>query len=367
MKNKILVLEIIDSLSSGGAESLLRNFVLESKKNNIIVTPEHPFLTNAGWKKAGELKTGDELMHITMSEIKKMFSHDDNVRGYYAGAGRKDAIEKRLERTRHGDLKDLVTRNRHSKATPTTDEKFVMDVVDEMNLPFAWNGDAKVIIDGNVPDFVCEEEKKCIEVTSLNRRGRKHDTLSTKDEAYLRAGWKCLFIRDMRKYQSTQDNKHPNLKESGDILIWDKPAMRTALRDFISNGIKVLGVETGMFKRSNGSTIHTAYNLSCHPYQTYIAKSCIVHNCAFPDIFVCMTYFVKKFNLLEDTDKIFAEGQTKKQFLHNVLQQLFYSVNQNLREGSESMFTNVSFFDRSYCESLFSTYWNILDINVPLL
>ena len=36
MKEKIKVLEIIDSLGSGGAESLLKNFVLEAKKNNLF-------------------------------------------------------------------------------------------------------------------------------------------------------------------------------------------------------------------------------------------------------------------------------------------------------------------------------------------
>jgi len=36
MKEKIKVLEVIDSLGSGGAESLLKNFVLEAKKNNLF-------------------------------------------------------------------------------------------------------------------------------------------------------------------------------------------------------------------------------------------------------------------------------------------------------------------------------------------
>jgi len=36
MREKIRVLEVIDSLDSGGAESLLKNFVLEVKKNNIF-------------------------------------------------------------------------------------------------------------------------------------------------------------------------------------------------------------------------------------------------------------------------------------------------------------------------------------------
>lgn len=36
MKERIKVLEVIDSLGGGGAESLLKNFVLEAKKNNIF-------------------------------------------------------------------------------------------------------------------------------------------------------------------------------------------------------------------------------------------------------------------------------------------------------------------------------------------
>jgi len=36
MKEKIKILEVIDSLDSGGAESLLKNFVLEAKKDNLF-------------------------------------------------------------------------------------------------------------------------------------------------------------------------------------------------------------------------------------------------------------------------------------------------------------------------------------------
>ena len=36
MEKQLKVLEIIDSLGSGGAESLLKNFVLEAKKNNVF-------------------------------------------------------------------------------------------------------------------------------------------------------------------------------------------------------------------------------------------------------------------------------------------------------------------------------------------
>lgn len=86
--------------------------------------------------------------------------------------------------------------------------------------------------------------------------------------------------------------------------------------------------------------------------------------CGFPDLFVCMAYYTKKYKLLEEPDEIFSEGQTKREYLGNVIQQIFYSVNQNLREGSESMFSNISFFDRYYCESLFQDYFKMLDITV---
>lgn len=51
MKEKIKVLEIIDSLSSGGAESLLKNFVLEAKKNNLFTIEIATLYSNTIHKK----------------------------------------------------------------------------------------------------------------------------------------------------------------------------------------------------------------------------------------------------------------------------------------------------------------------------
>jgi len=50
MKEKIKVLEIIDSLGSGGAESLLKNFVLEAKKNNLFNIEIATLYSNAIFK-----------------------------------------------------------------------------------------------------------------------------------------------------------------------------------------------------------------------------------------------------------------------------------------------------------------------------
>jgi glycosyltransferase involved in cell wall biosynthesis len=51
MKERIKVLEIIDSLGSGGAESLLKNFVLEAKKNNLFNIEIATLYSNAIFKK----------------------------------------------------------------------------------------------------------------------------------------------------------------------------------------------------------------------------------------------------------------------------------------------------------------------------
>ena len=50
MKEKIKVLEVIDSLGSGGAESLLKNFVLEAKQNNIFNIEIATLYSNAIFK-----------------------------------------------------------------------------------------------------------------------------------------------------------------------------------------------------------------------------------------------------------------------------------------------------------------------------
>ncbi len=51
MKEKIKVLEVIDSLGSGGAESLLKNFILEAKKNKLFNIEIATLYSNAIFKK----------------------------------------------------------------------------------------------------------------------------------------------------------------------------------------------------------------------------------------------------------------------------------------------------------------------------
>ena len=51
MKEKVKVLEVIDSLGSGGAESLLKNFVLEAKKNRLLNIEIATLYSNAIFKK----------------------------------------------------------------------------------------------------------------------------------------------------------------------------------------------------------------------------------------------------------------------------------------------------------------------------
>ena len=70
-----------------------------------------------------------------------------------------------------------------------------------------------------------------------------------------------------------------------------------------------------------------------------------------PDLILALTYYVKKQKL----------SLTEYQF-KNELQRLFYSFNQHLRQGAESLYTNISFFDRYYLEHLFGD--NVWDLDV---
>ena len=73
---------------------------------------------------------------------------------------------------------------------------------------------------------------------------------------------------------------------------------------------------------------------------------------AFPDLIPFLAYYQKNEDLSAYT-------------FVNQCQRLFYSWNQHLRQGAESLFTNISFFDRYYIESLFGdTLLPILDITV---
>jgi len=70
-----------------------------------------------------------------------------------------------------------------------------------------------------------------------------------------------------------------------------------------------------------------------------------------PDLILPLTYYVKKQKL----------SLTEYQF-RNELQRLFYSFNQHLRQGAESLYTNISFFDRFYLEHLFKN--NVWDLDI---
>jgi len=68
-----------------------------------------------------------------------------------------------------------------------------------------------------------------------------------------------------------------------------------------------------------------------------------------PDLILALTYFVKK-SKIETT----PDGKLTEYRFHNELQRLFYSFNQHLRQGAESLFTNITFFDEPYLAHLFN-------------
>jgi len=68
-----------------------------------------------------------------------------------------------------------------------------------------------------------------------------------------------------------------------------------------------------------------------------------------PDLILALTYFVKKSNITTTPD-----GKLTEYRFHNELQRLFYSFNQHLRQGAESLYTNITFFDEPYLRHLFN-------------
>ena len=68
-----------------------------------------------------------------------------------------------------------------------------------------------------------------------------------------------------------------------------------------------------------------------------------------PDLILALTYFVKKERRMPLPEYRLTDYQFK-----NELQRLFYSFNQHLRQGAESLYTNISFFDRYYLAHLFN-------------
>jgi glycosyltransferase involved in cell wall biosynthesis len=70
MTRQIKVLEVIDSLGSGGAESLLKNFVLEAKKNNVFNVEIATLYSNAIFKE--EIKNAG----IPVWDLKLKYKYD---------------------------------------------------------------------------------------------------------------------------------------------------------------------------------------------------------------------------------------------------------------------------------------------------
>jgi len=77
-----------------------------------------------------------------------------------------------------------------------------------------------------------------------------------------------------------------------------------------------------------------------------------------PDLILGLTYFVKKEGAISLNEYRLTDYRFR-----NELQRLFYSFNQHLRQGAESLYTNISFFDSYYLAHLFNKNSWGLDID----
>lgn len=257
----------------------------------IEATPEHPFLVNGKWKIAEDLSVGDEIDFLSHSEYLQMKwkYHPWNLNPYERSGDQnpffgkhhssetllkqknaklgKHPSEKTIEKLRKTNKEDMNILNILSKSVPTEDEQIVIDVIKKYDMPITWNAKGGVVIDDMIPDFIIDGQKKCIEIIHISR-----PEVRKKIELYRNTGWKSLIIRINFK-----ERKDPRIKtDESEIIVTNKKELQETLRKFIVNGMKILEKTDIASKYDNGFTV---YNLVCEPISTYIANSCIVHNC----------------------------------------------------------------------------------------
>lgn len=149
---------------------------------------------------------------------------------------------------------------------PSSIENFVIDVVRSCNFPVTYVGNGKMWVGSKEdklynPDFVVDGQKKVIEVydpTYLRRGEVWRDNRISHFEKY---GYECLALE----------------------ITWKTPEddVSRALRNFISNGLKVQSIKKYFPKRYKclGPKPLKVYNFRCEPYNNFFVDYILSHNC----------------------------------------------------------------------------------------
>jgi len=91
-----------------------------------------------------------------------------------------------------GTIKGIQASLRAQKRRPTKPERQIMEIISELNLPFSYTGNGKLIIERYNPDFTDQEQRKIIEVFGDYWHSPKDE--EKKRKVYNRNGYSLLVI-----------------------------------------------------------------------------------------------------------------------------------------------------------------------------
>ncbi len=279
--------------------------ILNNKKDTpLVVTKEHPiYVKDKGWTKAKYIEKNDIIIGIESTQLVSYKMKKNNpmkkleirekcktTQKYLRQIG----IMKPYERTEKHRLvqrsyklgeknpmknPETVRKNAlsHFKKKSSLETKYEQ-LFNELNLPITYIGNNKLAI-GNkklgyrFPDFLIDGKKKLIEVYDTTfpwyaNYGKREKGTYERDRInhYKKCGYKVIFLteNDLKNKQTLQEK----------------------LFTYIFNGYVVTDITDKISRKSYAQlfgnlnqTETKVFNLSCYPYNTYLANNLWVHNC----------------------------------------------------------------------------------------
>lgn len=289
----------------------------------LIVTGEHPFLTDRGWVKVKDLLLTDDIYYISGFE-KNSYARkgENNV------IHRPEVMSKKLKNTNYSEIAKKISKTRIAKfksgeILPSIEilkrdkpaqykefikaqsermkgdnnprrkykltnkfagvlkdrpmsrcEEFINTIISENNFPIRYTGNGSFWINGADPsikinpDFKVTGVKKVIETYHPDYPWREKDYVENRTKQLLEKGYDVLFIPFNRA--------NPSKCYSEDAVI-------LKLRQFLSNGKRVLNIRkfTNDGKKYEYQKLKsiTTYNFHCEPHNSYIVDGLVSHNC----------------------------------------------------------------------------------------
>lgn len=274
----------------------------ESNKRT-FVTDDHPFLVRGrGWVLAKNLAPGDKLVHLSLSELRRIHNPmrgPDSVAktvttsraaGLYDNGGvwGRLSAEKRAEtsiklsESKMGDrnpMKDPAVAikgflSRKDRGRQTALERMIRRLGRSAGIPIRFVGDGSLVAANKAPDFILEGTNKLVEVWPASQtafRGRDETWKQDRAAAFASEGYEVLFLEVPegigRRKQRLVQHKLADYYRNGETV-----KEVTELR--IGRDAKAWAALAG---RADAPL--TVYNFEVEGTHTYVADTMVVHNC----------------------------------------------------------------------------------------